>query len=166
MRVLRRHEDPDVDAVTADDTLVTHRPVGGVTVSRWSVGDGIVALIGAALTLVGLVALVRTGIDQTWFQPVHQVLDANHTALLGAAEVGAGVLLMLAGAAPSRALAALVGLSMAIGGALAAIETSEVNRELAIEEWWAWGLAGVGLFVAVIVLLFPRPAVRQVVETT
>ncbi|MGH9213129.1 MAG: hypothetical protein ACRD2C_21025 [Acidimicrobiales bacterium] len=155
---MRRHADPDVDdVVTTDDAVVSRRPAG-VVASRWSVADGLVAIIGAGLALIGLVALVRTGVDDTWFRPVERVLDANHTALLGAGELGAGVLLMLAGAAPSRALAALVGLGMAVGGALAAIETNEVSRELAIEEWWAWTLAGTGALVAVIVLLFARPA--------
>lgn len=174
---------PAVTAARADDTVegdvVDHdrdrterietRPVtteSEIRTELWSWADAVVALIGAGLALVGLVVLARAGIDRTWYRPVVQIFDANHTAALGAAEVGAGALLMLAGVARSRAAAALVGLALAIMGALAALETSEVRRELAIEEWWAWLLAGVGLLVAVVALVPPRRSrVERVLET-
>jgi hypothetical protein len=137
-----------------------------VHVELWSWADAVVAVVGAALALVGLIALARAGIDRTWYRPVVEVLDADHTAALGAAEVGAGLLFMLAGIARSRAAAAFLGLATAIIGALAAIETAEVRRELAIEQWWAWGLAGVGLLVAVVALVPPRRSrVERVLET-
>jgi hypothetical protein len=132
----------------------------------WSWADAAVSVIGAGLALVGLIVLARAGLDGTWYRPVVEVLDANHTAALGAAEVGAGVLLILAGVARSRVAAALVGLAIAIAGALAAIESSEVRRELAVEQWWAWILAGVGLLVAVVALVPPRRRrVERVLET-
>jgi hypothetical protein len=132
----------------------------------WSWADAVVSVIGAGLALIGLIVLARAGINRTWYRPVVQVLDADHTAALGAAEVGAGVLLMLAGVARSRAASALVGLAIAIMGALAAIQIDEVRHELAIEEWWAWSLAGVGLLVAVVALVPPRRArVERVLET-
>jgi hypothetical protein len=137
-----------------------------IRIERWSWADAVVSVIGAGMALVGLIALARAGIDRTWYRPVVEVLDANHTAALGAAEVGAGALLVLAGVARSRAAAALVGLAIAVMGALAAIETSEVRRELAIEEWWAWMLAGVGLLVAVVALVPPRRSrVERVLAT-
>ncbi|HEV7759180.1 MAG TPA: hypothetical protein VGO78_09330, partial [Acidimicrobiales bacterium] len=73
----------------------------------WSWADAVVSVIGAGLALIGLIVLARAGINRTWYRPVVHVLDADHTAALGAAEVGAGVLLMLAGVARSRAAAAL-----------------------------------------------------------
>jgi hypothetical protein len=137
-----------------------------IRIERWSWADAVVSVIGAGMALVGLIALARAGIDRTWYRPVVEVLDANHTAALGAAEVGAGALLVLAGVARSRAAAALVGLAIAVMGALAAIETAEVRRELAIEEWWAWMLAGVGLLVAVVALVPPRRSrVERVLAT-
>jgi hypothetical protein len=144
----------------------TARTASEVHVELWSWADAVVAVIGAGVALVGLIALARAGIDRTWYRPVVEVLDADHTAALGAAEVGAGLLLMLAGIARSRAAAAFLGLATAIIGALAAIETAEVRRELAIEQWWAWGLAGVGLLVAVVALVPPRRSrVERVLET-
>ena len=137
-----------------------------VVVDQWSFADAVVAIIGAGLALVGALVLVRTGIDASWYRPIEHVADARHTPLLGAIEVGAGVLLMLTAAARSRALPALSGLAIAVAAALAAIENAEVSRELAIEENWAWMLAGVGLLVTVVSLVPPRRRrVERLVES-
>ncbi|HEY8545038.1 MAG TPA: hypothetical protein VIL36_08320 [Acidimicrobiales bacterium] len=156
--------DVDVDADREPVTTTTRERE--VVVDQWSVADAVVAIIGAGLALVGALALVRTGIDRTWFRPVETVADADHTQLLGALELGAGVLLMLTAAARSRALPALTGLAIAVAGALAAIENEEVRRELAIEESWAWMLAGIGLVVTIVSLVPPRRRrVERLVES-
>lgn len=168
---LRRGHDRDDDGV--DDraerepvtTTTVHRE-SEVVVDQWSFADAVVGVIGAGLALVGALVLVRTGIDASWYRPVETVADATHTPLLGAIEVGAGVLLMLTAAARSRALPALAGLAIAVAGALAAIEHTEVSRELAIEESWAWMLAGVGLLVSIVSLVPPRRRrVERLVES-
>jgi hypothetical protein len=89
--------------------------------------------VGAALAVVGAVALVRTGIDGTWFRPQIEVLDADHTALLGALEIGAGFVLLLVGLTGSRVAVAILGLAMALGATAMAIEPEPLQRELAIE---------------------------------
>jgi hypothetical protein len=170
----RRHDDRehDRDGDGRDDrtepvpaTTSTTRESEVVT-EQWSFADAVVALIGAGLALVGALVLVRTGIDASWYRPVETVADADHTPLLGALEVGAGVLLMLAAASRSRALPALTGLAIAVAGGLAAIENAEVSRELAIEESWAWMLAGVGLVVTIVSLAPPRRRrVERLVES-
>jgi hypothetical protein len=164
--------DDTVETATVDERdrtepVVPERAVESeIRTELWSWADAVVSVIGAGLALIGLVVLARAGINRTWYRPVVEVLDADHTAALGAAEVGAGVLLMLAGVARSRAAQALVGLAMAIMGALAAIQIDEVRHELAIEQWWAWLLAGVGLLVAVVALVPPRRSrVERVLET-
>jgi hypothetical protein len=167
---LRRDHDRDNDGV--DDraerepaTTTMHRE-SEVVVDQWSFADAVVGVIGAGLALVGALVLVRTGIDASWYRPVETVADATHTPLLGAIEVGAGVLLMLTAAARSRALPALTGLAIAVAGALAAIEHTEVSRELAIEESWAWMLAGIGLLVSIVSLVPPRRRrVERLVES-
>ena len=171
---LRRDHDRDNDGVDdrAERDARDREPVSTmhreseVVVDQWSFADAVVAIIGAGLALVGALVLVRTGIDRTWFRPVETVADADHTPLLGALEVGAGVLLMLTAAARSRALPALTGLAIAVAGALAAIEHNEVSRELAIEENWAWMLAGLGLLVSIVSLVPPRRRrVERLVES-
>jgi hypothetical protein len=130
---------------------------------RWaspSLGPVVAIAAGAALAIMGSVVLMRTGIDETWFQPRVRVLDADHTALLGLLELGAGVALIVAGATGSRVLVAILGLALAIAAAALAVEPAELQRELAIERWWAWVLALVGA-VLVLSALAPPIARRQ-----
>lgn len=142
------------ERVTTDDVVVTH----------WSVGDILVALIGAALAAVGIIVLVRTGVNETWYRPTTSIFDANHTPLLGLVEAATGAVLVLAALARMRLVTTLIGLAMAVAGVVAAIETSEWSRELAIEDWWAWTLAGVGLVVALLALVPRRGHVDRVVR--
>jgi hypothetical protein len=142
------------ERVATEDVVVTH----------WSIGDVLVALIGAALAAIGIIVLVRTGVNDTWYRPTTSIFDANHTPLLGLIEAGTGAVLVLAALARLRFVTTLIGLAMAVGGVVAAIETSEWSRELAIEDWWAWTMAGVGLVVALLALLPRRGHVDRVVR--
>jgi hypothetical protein len=122
--------------------------------------------VGAALAVVGAVALLRTGIDETWFRPRVEVLDADHTALLGALEIGAGLLLLLVGLMGSRAAVAILGLAMALGATAMAVEPEELQRELAIERWWAWALAAAGVVLTIAALQTPRERRRTMVDVS
>ena len=149
---------PAATATTAPSppTTTTTTTSSEVEAESWSIADAVVAVVGAGLALVGAIALVRTGVDKSWFTPVVNVLDFRHTALLGVIELGAGVLLMLSAPLRSRAPSALLGLAGAVAAALAAVQHDSVQRQLAIERNWGWILAGVGLFVAVVSLVPPR----------
>lgn len=158
-------DQPDLAPERAEPVETERIKTDEVVVARWSWADGVVALAGAALALIGAVALVRTGVNSTWFRPEVEVLGASHTALLGALEVGAGALLVLSAVARSRVLITLLGLAVAVAGAVAAIETAEFSRELAIETWWGWTLAGAGVVVALLALVPRRGRVERIVRT-
>jgi hypothetical protein len=135
--------------------------------SRWanpSLGAMVAIAAGAALAILGGVVLMRAGVDDTWTQPRVQVFDANHTALLGALEIGVGVALMIAGATGSRLLVAILGLALAIAAAAVAIEPAELQSELAIERWWAWVLAATGAALVLSALSPPFARRRAVVD--
>jgi hypothetical protein len=136
-----------------------------VVVAHWSIADVLIALVGAALVAIGVVVLVRTGVNSTWYRPTTSILDATHTPLLGVIEAGTGVALVLAAVGRLRFVTTIIGLAMAVAGVVAAIETSEWSRELAIEDWWAWTMAGVGLVVALLALAPRRGHVDRVVRT-
>jgi hypothetical protein len=118
--------------------------------SRWSLGSVVVLLAGAALAVLGVVAAARTGINATWYRPVEQVAGLRHTPLLAALETGVGVLLVIAGLAGARGLAALVCTAGAIAAGVAAIEAELVAEELALPRWWAITLAAAGAGLAVV----------------
>jgi hypothetical protein len=138
----------------------------GLAWPRVSLGPLLAIAAGAALAVVGSVVLLRTGIDGTWFRPRIEVLDADHTALLGALEIGAGLLLLLAGLMGSRVAVAILGLAMALGATAVAIEPEELQRELAIERWWAWALAAAGVVLTLAALQPPREHRKTLVDVS
>jgi hypothetical protein len=145
--------------------VVPSRPVDRA--SGWprvSPGSVVAIAAGAALAIAGCVVLLRTGLDETWFRPRTEVLDADHTALLGVLEIGAGLILLLAGLTGSRVLVAILGLALALGATALAIEPEELQRELAIERWWAWTLAAIGVVVTLSALQAPRERRKAVVD--
>lgn len=194
MRLLKRHPDEDEAEVAESSAEIESRPpaespatkvaevadrppfrpgqvlervrTDDVVVTPWSWADAVVAILGGALALVGAVALVRTGIDSTWYQPVEEVLDASHTALLGVIELGVGAALMFVSAVRARALAGLIGLGVVAAGVLAVIETDRLSQELAIEDWWALALIGGGAVVAALSLVPRQGRIERVVRTT
>jgi hypothetical protein len=119
---------------------------------------------GAALTVIGIVALIRTGVNETWFRPEAEVLGANHTQLLGVVEIGSGVLLLLLGLLGSRVLVAVAGLAGALLATAAAVEPAELARELAIERWWALTLAAAGVVLTLVALQAPRGRQDTMIE--
>jgi hypothetical protein len=122
----------------------------------WSPAAILATIAGAALAVVGVITLIRTGVNETWYRPVTEVLDANHTPLLGGIEVGAGVLLLLLGLSGSRFLVAAAGIAGALLATAAAVEPEELTRELAIERWWAWALAAAGVVLTLAAIYEPR----------
>jgi hypothetical protein len=139
--------------------------VDEVVIRRWSVADALVTLIGAGMAAVGVLGLIRAEVNETWYEPVVQVARADHTPLLAALEVAVGVLIALAGIARRRIIATLLGVGTAVAAAIAALETAEVGRELAIEDWWAWVLCGAGVAVALLALVPRKGRIERVTRT-
>jgi lysylphosphatidylglycerol synthetase-like protein (DUF2156 family) len=131
---------------------------------KWDIGSLLAVASGVALIVIGAVALVRTGVDSSWYRPVEQVAGIDHTALLGAIEVGVGALLVLAGLAGARTFAALIALVAGVGAALVAIEPSLVDRELALERGWAIALAVGGILLALLLVMARGRNVERRVE--
>jgi peptidoglycan/LPS O-acetylase OafA/YrhL len=151
----RWRRDPDADAVD-DRTAVVERPrrVRRERVHRpFHIGNILAIIGGAALAVIGIVALVRGDLNDTWDEPVTTVLRIDHTPLLAAIEVGAGALLVLFGLTARRFLALLASVTLAVGAAVAAIEPGRLATQYALEEWWAWTVAGGAAFVALVCML-------------
>lgn len=162
-----RRDRPDVDrtprhsadrgAAVGDEVVETERsaPV------RWDLPALLAAATGVALIVVGVLALVRAGVDGTWYRPIVEVAGIRHTPLLGAIEIGVGVLLVLAAMAGARVLAALVALAAGVAALVVAIEPVAVDRELAIETGWAVALAVALLAVGLLILALGRDGERR-----
>ena len=117
-----------------------------------SIGQFVIMVAGAAMLAVGIVAIVRTDLVGSLSDPVADVLGFAHTPLLGLFEIGAGVLLLLAGIRPGgRWFAGLVGALLVVGGALILAELDWTRDELGAEQSFGWVpiiLGGVVLLAA------------------
>ena len=126
--VVRRDRDPEiVERTDRDDVVIRER--------TWTFAPGqlISLVVGVGFVALGIVAMVRAGIDGSFATPTVEVLGFTHTAWLGLAEVGTGVLLILAGTgAWGRPLSVLVGAAMMICGVLIGAATSSMPEELAV----------------------------------
>jgi hypothetical protein len=152
--------DDDIRDDVRDDTMDERRayPRQEVVQYKWSPANVLVVLAGVALAALGIVALIRTEINETWYTPVETVARINHTPLLAAIEVGVGALLVILGLLGVRMLTAFVCLAGAVAAAVAAMDPARFETELAIERWWAIALAAGGAALAVLLML-PRPMV-------
>jgi hypothetical protein len=154
-----KHRDPVVvaDRDDREDVVVRER--------TWAFAPGqlISLIVGVGLVALGLVAMVRAGIDGSFSTPTVEVLGFSHTAWLGLAEVGAGVLLILAGTGPwGRPLSVLVGAAMMIAGVLIGAETEAMPEELGVEQDYGWMLVLLGGLVALAAMVLPVWRSRRV----
>jgi hypothetical protein len=148
----RRDRDPEIveDRGRAEDTVIRER--------TWTFAPGqlVSLVVGVGLVALGLVAMIRAGIDGSFATPTVEVLGFTHTAWLGLAEVGTGVLLILAGTgAWGRVVSVIVGAAMVIAGVLIVAEPSGMPDELAVEKDFGWMLALFGALVALAAMVLP-----------
>jgi len=142
-----------------DDGGAVAGPTGTRTTERFRTiapGQIISLVVGAAFIVVGVIAMVRAGLDGTLANPVVEVMGYTHTAWLGIAEVAVGVILVLAGStAAGRSLSVLMGTLIAIAGALVLAIPEDLPEELGLEEGFGWPLLIAGIVVAVAAAIMP-----------
>ena len=146
---------------------VSERRVTANTVRarRWDVAPGqLVSLIaGVGFVALGLVAALRAGFDGSMDTPVVEVLGFSHTAWLGLAEVGVGLLLMLAGSTfAGKSLSVLLGAVLVIAGVLVTATIEDMPEELGLEKGYGVPLIVVGAIVALAALLLPAWTTQRV----
>ena len=143
-------DDPHHDLTDREEVEVVRR-------RSFSFGQLLTILVGAALVALGVVALIRTGIDAPLNQPVEDVMGYSHTPWLGILEVASGALLILFSLRPGgRWLVALVGLALIVGGIMIAAELDWTVDELGAESGYAWIPIIAGVVAVLAALLTPR----------
>ena len=161
---------PDADRDGVPDTAPRRRrrlaPAGRREYAHrpFHIGNLLAMIAGGALAVIGIVALVRGNLDDTWNSPVTTVLDIDHTPLTAVIEIAAGALLLLLAATGVRLLALLGAAGLAVAAAAVAIEPGRLATDYALETWWAWTVMGVATFVALVLLLPSRRRSARPVE--
>lgn len=150
-----RDDGPDRDLDGRDD--VADREVEIERTRSFSLGQLVSFVIGGLLLAMGIIALIRTGIDRPLDQPVEDILGWDHTPLLGLFEVGAGALLVLFALRPGgRWFIGLIGLALVAAGVLIASENDWTVDNLRAEQGYGWLVALAGAIAALAALITPR----------
>ncbi len=161
---------PPVARTIQPAPVFTDRTSSDSTVSRqsFSVAAVLGAIAGLALLVIGIIALLRGGLDGPIDEPVVSVMGFTHTPLLGLVEIAFGLLLLASAATASRSALTFLGLVAIVAGAVAIAEPEQLADRFAVERslGWAWVIGGAA--VAVAAWLFPvyERETRRVRHTT
>jgi hypothetical protein len=124
----------------------------------WAFAPGQVVsfAVGVAAVAVGVLALVRAGVDGSLDTPTVGVLGYRHTAWLGLAEVAVGAVLVLAGTGPrGRPLSILIGAAAVVTGVVIIAEPDRTPTQLGLEKNFGWPMIGAGALVALAAIALP-----------
>ena len=112
---------------------------------RFTWGQVLILLAGAASLVFGIGAVMLAGLAGSVTEPVVEVFTFDHTPLLGLMEIAAGVVLVLAALVPGgRWLAGPIGVAAIVGGALIIVELDWTQTELAAESRFGWVSIAIG----------------------
>jgi hypothetical protein len=148
----------------------------GVAWAAWSPAQIVAIATGLVFIALGVATLSRTGLDANGFARTHvTVFGFDHTPLLGACELGFGLLMLAAGAVPGagRVVMAFLG-ALAVGaGLVVLIQPSSLHLRLGVHagNGWLYLISGTVSLVAAMLapVVFGRSAHatgREVAETT
>jgi len=124
--------------------------------SRFAPDSVLTGLVGLVLVGLGLIAVIRTGLEGSLSEPVREVVGMTHTATLGLLEIGIGLCLLLSAAAYSRTGQLFFGALLGIAGFIGAVQNDTFKDSLALDAGMGWIAAVTGFIIVLAVLLLPR----------
>lgn len=142
-RIFDDDDDQGVTGARPSGTVSpTAEPVAAEAVTtrwRFTWGQVLILLAGAASLVFGIGAVALAGLAGSVTEPVVEVFTFDHTPLLGLIEIGTGIVLLLTGTVRGgRWVAGPVGVAMIVGGALVLAELDWPQTELAAERRFGW----------------------------
>lgn len=151
MSVLHRHDHHVVD--TPDGYVA--ESVESRSRFAMSPGQLLGGAVGLVTTVIGVLAVTRSGIDSTLNVPVTSVAGLHQSAMVGIGEIVLG-LLLVAGAATAwdRALMGFVGGLMFIGGIVVAAASIKMLGDLGTDHATGWTML-VGGVIAMVGAMMP-----------
>jgi len=140
--------------------------------TSWSPAQFVGLAVGIVLTVMGLVALSRTGFDSDHiYSPHAEAWHLPHSPLMALIEVGFGVLVLVASVVPggARSFLALLGAIALSFGIVVLVETppDRLNHWLGVEDkngWFYVVIGGVLLLAALVSPVFTTRTRRHVVR--
>jgi len=160
MSVVEHH-----DVVETGDTRTDTR----VASSRLVVSPGqvIAGVLGLIVAVIGVIAVARGGIDSSMNVPMVRTAGLDQSAMLGAAELGIGLLLILGALSyAARPLIITVGVVMVLGGVLIGAANTTILRDIGTVHGTGWVIMVGGIIAIVAGSLGRMIRTRHSVKTT
>ena len=153
------------DVVETGDARVETR----VATSRLVVSPGqvIAGVLGLAVAVIGIMAVSRGGIDGSLNVPIVRTAGLDQSAMLGVAELGLGLLLILGALSyAARNLIVGIGVVMVLGGVLIGAAGTTILRDLGTVHRTGWVVMTGGIIAIVAGSLGRMVRTRRSVKTT
>ena len=160
MSVVEHH-----DVVETGDTRTDTR----VSSSRLVVSPGqvIAGILGLVIAVIGIIAVARGGIDSSMNEPMVKTVGLDQSAMLGAAELGLGLLLILGALNyAARGLIIGIGVVMVLGGVFIGAAGNDILHNLGTVHGTGWVIMVAGIIAIVAGSLGRMIRTRHSVKST
>jgi hypothetical protein len=160
MSVVEHH-----DVVETGDTRTDTR----VSSSRLVVSPGqvIAGILGLVMAVIGIMAVARGGIDSSMNEPMVKTVGLDQSAMLGAAELGLGLLLILGALNyAARGLIIGIGVVMVLGGVFIGAAGNDILHNLGTVHGTGWVIMVAGIIAIVAGSLGRMIRTRHSVKST
>ena len=160
MSYVEQHDVVDTGDWRSDRTVATTRLVV-------SPGQVIAGVLGLFVAIVGVIALARGGIDSSLNVPIVRASAFNESAMLGAIELGLGLLLIVGAMSyTTRGLVMFVGVVMVLGGVLLGAAGPKILHDVGTVHGTGWAIMVGGIIALVAASLGRIIHSRRSVTTT
>jgi hypothetical protein len=138
MSYVEHHDVVEADDIRSETRTATSRVVV-------SPGQVIAGVLGLVVAVIGVVTVARAGIDSSMNDPIVRASGFDQSALLGAIEVGLGLLLILGALSyAARGLIIGVGVIMVLGGVFIGAASSDLLRDVGTVHSTGWAIMVAG----------------------
>jgi hypothetical protein len=143
MTVVEHHDVVEQGDTRTETKVATSRVV-------FSPGQVIAGALGLVIAVIGIVAVSRGGIDSSMNVPMVRTAGFDQSAMLGAAELGLGLLLILGATSyATRSLIVAVGVVLVLGGVFIGAAGPTILRDLGTVHGTGWAIM-VGGIIAIV----------------
>ncbi|HTD50073.1 MAG TPA: hypothetical protein VK771_05705 [Acidimicrobiia bacterium] len=143
MSYVEHHDVVETGDMRTDTRVATSRLV-------FSPGQIIAGTLGLVTAVIGVITVSRGGIDGSMNVPMVRVAGLDQSAMLGAIELGLGLLLILGAlSVAARGLIVGIGVVMVLGGVLLGAANSTILRDVGTVHGTGWVIM-VGGIVAIV----------------
>ena len=160
MSVVEHHEVVETGDARTDTRVSSSRLVV-------SPGQVIAGVLGLVMAVIGIIAIARGGIDSSMNEPMVKTVGLDQSAMLGAAELGLGLLLILGALNyAARGLIIGVGVVMVLGGVFIGAAGNDILHNLGSVQGTGWVIMVAGIIAIVAGSLGRMIRTRHSVKST